>query len=272
MNGIGIQARDDVEMISLKHCTITKCKEHALIACSGTKMAKIVDCYFESNCSPCTNAIASIKLKGCKVLIKNTSIKSKNYVGIDMEGGKGYFDTVIIENSKVGMLIQANVEVKNCSIKSCSTGIVIEKDLEGIVSLENNNINECVNEIVRTDATAMPTFVGEKKNAVLTAPSMYAKRGEYLKEKRKLRKMSCRDTNNSSDSDDFFGYNRKVCEFCANNESESKRFGKTLKVCNKCKMVYYCSSECQRKGWKVHKPTCEDYLKANLAAKLNRKS
>ncbi|KIJ63584.1 hypothetical protein HYDPIDRAFT_113057 [Hydnomerulius pinastri MD-312] len=26
--------------------------------------------------------------------------------------------------------------------------------------------------------------------------------------------------------------------------------------CSKCKMIYYCSKECQRSHWKTHKPTC----------------
>lgn len=31
---------------------------------------------------------------------------------------------------------------------------------------------------------------------------------------------------------------------------------KTTKHCTKCKNIYYCSSECQRNDWKVHKELC----------------
>jgi hypothetical protein len=39
---------------------------------------------------------------------------------------------------------------------------------------------------------------------------------------------------------------------CTNIETKVKEFSK----CSKCKTIAYCSSECQRKGWKVHKGSC----------------
>ena len=39
---------------------------------------------------------------------------------------------------------------------------------------------------------------------------------------------------------------------CTNIEIKVKEFSK----CSKCKMIAYCSSECQRKGWKSHKGNC----------------
>ena len=33
-----------------------------------------------------------------------------------------------------------------------------------------------------------------------------------------------------------------------------------LKRCARCKQVAYCGAECQKAGWKVHKPTCEPLL------------
>ena len=39
---------------------------------------------------------------------------------------------------------------------------------------------------------------------------------------------------------------------CANIETKVKEFNK----CSRCKMIAYCSSECQRKGWKIHKESC----------------
>jgi hypothetical protein len=39
---------------------------------------------------------------------------------------------------------------------------------------------------------------------------------------------------------------------CTNIETKVKEFSK----CSNCKAIAYCSSECQRKGWKVHKESC----------------
>jgi hypothetical protein len=39
---------------------------------------------------------------------------------------------------------------------------------------------------------------------------------------------------------------------CTNVETKVKEFSK----CSRCKMIAYCSSACQRKGWKVHKGSC----------------
>ncbi|KAJ7126449.1 hypothetical protein C8R43DRAFT_707609 [Mycena crocata] len=41
--------------------------------------------------------------------------------------------------------------------------------------------------------------------------------------------------------------------------------GNPLRTCSKCKIARYCSSQCQKAHWKVHKETCMDH-KANLQA------
>lgn len=33
--------------------------------------------------------------------------------------------------------------------------------------------------------------------------------------------------------------------------------------CTRCKSVWYCNSDCLKKDWKRHKPTCNDVYKAN---------
>jgi len=44
-----------------------------------------------------------------------------------------------------------------------------------------------------------------------------------------------------------------VCCFCMISRSEKKLF-----VCGGCKTAQYCSSECQKKHWKVHKSPCKE--------------
>jgi len=68
--------------------------------------------------------------------------------------------------------------------------------------------------------------------------------------------------------DDFIdksGLN-KGCNHCGLTESQLKGSSKSLKICSKCKSKYYCSSECQQKGWKLHKPHCESFVRSKLKA------
>jgi len=51
----------------------------------------------------------------------------------------------------------------------------------------------------------------------------------------------------------------QTCEYCGYSEFQLKR---KLKACSKCKKSVYCSTECQQKGWKLHKATCLSYSKA----------
>ncbi|KAI0315470.1 hypothetical protein OF83DRAFT_352828 [Amylostereum chailletii] len=55
---------------------------------------------------------------------------------------------------------------------------------------------------------------------------------------------------------------RDCCNYC------SKAAGKaSLRKCSACKMVRYCSQECQRAAWKNHKASCKlnETLLANLS-------
>ena len=46
----------------------------------------------------------------------------------------------------------------------------------------------------------------------------------------------------------------RVCDFC-NKRSETK-----LRACGKCKFVFYCGADCQRKAWPTHKQDCGSAL------------
>ena len=57
---------------------------------------------------------------------------------------------------------------------------------------------------------------------------------------------------------------RHVCGYCG------KADHGTMKKCNGCKQVRYCGRDCQKQGWRAHKPQCRKYQQA--AANVDRLS
>jgi len=53
---------------------------------------------------------------------------------------------------------------------------------------------------------------------------------------------------------DLYKKKTKICHFCKRKEKLDD--GEKLKKCMKCRKVYYCSKECQRRDWQKHKKTC----------------
>ena len=48
--------------------------------------------------------------------------------------------------------------------------------------------------------------------------------------------------------------NEKRCNFCLKTEEVVKRI---IKKCSNCKVIHYCSKECQRNDWPIHKKVCK---------------
>ena len=55
---------------------------------------------------------------------------------------------------------------------------------------------------------------------------------------------------------------RHVCGYCGKADDGS------MKKCNGCKQVRYCGRDCQKQGWRAHKPQCRKYQQA--AADVDR--
>jgi hypothetical protein len=50
---------------------------------------------------------------------------------------------------------------------------------------------------------------------------------------------------------------RNLSSQCATCKSETIKGGKKLNTCGKCKAIYYCGTDCQRKHWEAgHKKDC----------------
>ena len=56
-----------------------------------------------------------------------------------------------------------------------------------------------------------------------------------------------------------FGVER-ACAYCGTLEDEEKK----MKKCGKCKLIYYCSSACQKRNYKDHKKHCVQFDKSSL--------
>jgi hypothetical protein len=52
--------------------------------------------------------------------------------------------------------------------------------------------------------------------------------------------------------------NEKQCAGCGKEEGKQEGGEEVvdLKMCSRCKKVYYCSRECQKKNYRVHKRYC----------------
>jgi tetratricopeptide (TPR) repeat protein len=81
------------------------------------------------------------------------------------------------------------------------------------------------------------------KKAIMLDP--YPEYSEYLE---KIKPLLHSNHNSNTERRDI--QDKHHCAYC-NNMSEQK-----LKRCARCKDVYYCSTECQKKDWKDHKPKC----------------
>ncbi|GMT33043.1 hypothetical protein PFISCL1PPCAC_24340 [Pristionchus fissidentatus] len=47
-----------------------------------------------------------------------------------------------------------------------------------------------------------------------------------------------------------------VCSYCFDKSFEEK----ALSRCAKCKIVHYCSADCQKKDWRIHKTECSFFV------------
>ena len=56
---------------------------------------------------------------------------------------------------------------------------------------------------------------------------------------------------------------QKQCHQCKNPEDQLNSLG-SLKTCSGCKVVYYCSRDCQKKDWHVHKFLCKKVVEVGI--------
>ncbi|KAF8927067.1 hypothetical protein BGZ47_002344 [Haplosporangium gracile] len=63
-----------------------------------------------------------------------------------------------------------------------------------------------------------------------------------------------------------------MTDMCAKCSKTAADAGNPLKVCSKCKSIHYCSRDCQKDHWKVHKKVCATNANANIGSTINTSS
>ena len=90
----------------------------------------------------------------------------------------------------------------------------------------------------RESSTSVPeNFLGYLEH-------MYAQDAAKLKTKKSKKKPDDRAPRDDQ--------GRKICAFCGIPAAPNHE----LRACSRCRVVSYCNAECQKKGWKAHKPHC----------------
>ena len=74
-----------------------------------------------------------------------------------------------------------------------------------------------------------------------------------------------RDGNNSNQ---LAHMSKHMCSQCS---KATGKDGTKLKLCSRCKMVYFCSSACQRLAWPTHKQVCGSKHKEKKSVKISKK-
>ena len=147
--GIGVEVRDQAKSVKLDSCTITNTKQQGLVVYNDAKKANVLGCVFEANNIEKTINEGAIQLKSCMVKIQDTVIKNQKGSGIVIEDGNGEFFKLTVDKCFSGILVQAGVLIKECSISGCKFGINICEIISDPVVLESNAITECFYDVGR---------------------------------------------------------------------------------------------------------------------------
>jgi len=128
--------------------------------------------------------------------------------------------------------------------------------------MENNTIKNCMYEIERTNDSPMPIFKGSKVHEIKMIYMEHDLSENFIRMVRRSRGKNPPDDFKIGPHTKASNLNVKPpsidkCCYCGILEYQLKR---KLKTCGECKMVFYCSQECQGKNWKFHKPHCLSYI------------
>ena len=236
-NDPAIQHSRKAKILKILKSKFVGCKKAVICTASGAKKIIIKGCLFMDNCGEHTREEGSIYLRDIQAVVHNTTFDNNKGSGIMIEGGRGEFHGVVIRNSYCGFVLHTPVTISSCTIQGCMIGLNMDGILGGNIVLKDNQVIDCVHEIARYDESLEPVFLGDCRHDISTLNVDMLVAAEAKKRKRERKEKSL----------------PKACAFCGLSE---KVKGHKFLVCGGCKSVSYCSMECQKEDWKIHKVIC----------------
>ena len=184
-NYSSIQQTNKTKKLEVLQSKIVGCKGQAIITASGTKKLIVKGCHFVDNCSDRTTQDGAISLTNINSVIQNTIFENNKAVGILMQGGKGDFHCIIVRNSVCGFVLRGAVSISSSILQGCAVGLNLEG---GNVTLKDNKMIHCVQEITRYDKSLEPVFLGDSRHRVSSVNADMLIGAEMKHRKRERRK------------------------------------------------------------------------------------
>jgi len=252
---MGVDMRRDSKYLEMNRCTVNGCGEQGVSVFNGSKKAKIVNCMFDGNCSVMSMNEGNVMFEAGMLEVRDSTIRNSKGPGLVFQAGNGIFDNLLIENSGFAGMTMGTVtaRIANCVVKNANHGIFLHGNkYSGVVTLDNNIFTQCKMEIFEEDNAGQRIQferIGGNKGAqsVASIPHMDRMAGQKLREFCRARR--------KGEMDEETAWQFSGCGFC---QKSLEDLGlKSFKLCAACKVAQYCSAECQKKAWKLHKPKCK---------------
>ncbi|KAL0483355.1 hypothetical protein AKO1_014699 [Acrasis kona] len=231
----GVTSHAGASSLVMNKCEVFRCyklsKEAANFFAAGT--AFVENCHFHHNHGGC------IVLDCCNAVLEGNRINDCLFgVGFSANGG-GLLKRNTIERNSIGLNIAFNGK--------------------GVIRLEDN--------IMSDNKANITTGPNDKKPIIISGPDHVTEIseeeiqpalaiGQTLNQKeRKIETKQWRKNHAENPfSVDAISKHSVFCSFCSAFEPPNAE--KKFQRCSRCKGVYYCSADCQKRHWTSHKPVC----------------
>eukprot|EP00794_Sanderia_malayensis_P012279 gene12279-13544_t len=277
----GVELRNNVTAL-IQDCTLKDCEGQGLTTSDKCKI-EVDGCVFINNGTRKGASEGSLQLHDTNAFISKSQVLDQIGCGIVIEYGKGKFEGVTIDRCRSsGILTQAPIHVKQCTIRNCIVAVSICPFIKGQIRLESNTIMKCMQFYTTAVSSPHPILINNsvktkcERNITLPMPEDPLMSGKHFHEKILTNRRILQTGQVYSSMDDIKGlineersvlikYPYPICSCC--NVRKMHR-DETYFLCS-CEMIFYCSKKCAQKDKDMHKPHCNDYKKT---VQLYRKS
>eukprot|EP00794_Sanderia_malayensis_P011829 gene11829-13055_t len=266
----GVELKDRVTAV-IEDCSFKNCEEQGLMATAECDL-EVKRCVFINNGTRKGPSEGSIQLKNTTAFISKSKVLSQIGCGIVIEWGKCKFEGVTIDRClSNGILTQAPIDVKQCTIRNCLCAVLICPNVEGEIRLEDNRITDCG--MFYATSSVRPTLINnnvktmlETDNALSVDPLLLGKSyHELILTNREILRAGqvyspIDDIKGSINEKGFIDTKHPypICRFCNKRKTDQDT---TYFLCS-CEVVFYCSKKCAEKDKDMHKPHCDHHKKA----------